>query len=303
MRIVSLLPSATEMVYALGLGDQLVGVTHECDYPRAALSLPKVVKAALDLADMTQAQIDAAVTARLREGKTLYEVDEQLLDQLAPDLILTQDLCQVCAPSGNELSRAVLTLRKKPQLIWMTPRDLKGVQDNIRVLAEATNAKLAATQLLSDWDVRIAKVKAASQKLTQRPRTFCFEWIDPVFCAGHWIPEMVRLAGGDENLGREGGESVRIPWSDVLAHQPDMILIMSCGYPMHTALEQAQLIRKLDGIADLPAARNDKIYVLDSNALYARPGPRLVDGTELLSHLITGASWTGDTNHFAKFTV
>jgi len=293
MRIVSLLPSATEMVYALGLGDALVGVTHECDFPEAAKALPPVVRPALALEGLSQAEIDAAVSARLREGKTLYEIDEKLLLDLAPDIILTQDLCQVCAPSGNELSRAVMVLPNKPKLIWMTPRTLEGVKENIRELAEAAGVQERATALFADWDQRIAVVEARGRRLPQRPRTFCVKWIDPLFCAGHWIPEMMRLAGGDEALGREGQESIRIDWQRVRDFKPERIFIMSCGYPLPQAIEQAQLIKNYEGLQDLPAVQAGEVYVVDSKAFFARPGPRLVDGAELLSHLLTGAPWHG----------
>ena len=175
MRIVSLLPSATEMVYTLGLGDALVGVTHECDFPEAVKSLPPVVRPALNLEGLSQSEIDAAVSARLREGKTLYEIDEKLLLDLDPDIILTQDLCQVCAPSGNELSRAVMVLPNKPKLIWMTPRNLAGVKENILELAQAAGVETRAVQLFADWDQRIAAVEARSNMLANRPRTFCVE--------------------------------------------------------------------------------------------------------------------------------
>jgi len=293
MRIVSLLPSATEMVYALGLGDALVGVTHECDYPEAAKSLPPVVRPALNLEGLTQSEIDAAVSARLREGKTLYEIDEKRLLDLAPDIILTQDLCQVCAPSGNELSRAVMFLPNQPKLIWMTPRNLAGVKENILELAQAAGVETRAAQLFADWDQRIAAVEARSRTLANRPRTFCVEWIDPLFCAGHWIPEMMRLAGGDEGLGREGEESIRIDWQRVRDFKPERIFIMSCGYPLPQAIEQADIIKKYEGLSDLPAVQRGGVYVVDSNAFFARPGPRLVDGAELLSHLLTGAPWNG----------
>ena len=293
MRIVSLLPSATEMVYALGLGDALVGVTHECDFPEAAKSLPPVVRPALNLEGLSQSEIDAAVSARLREGKTLYEIDEKLLLDLDPDIILTQDLCQVCAPSGNELSRAVMVLPNKPKLIWMTPRNLAGVKENILELAQAAGVETRAVQLFADWDQRIAAVEARSHMLANRPRTFCVEWIDPLFCAGHWIPEMMRLAGGDEGLGREGEESIRIDWQRVRDFKPERIFIMSCGYPLPQAIEQADLIKKYEGLSDLPAVQSGEVYVVDSNAFFARPGPRLVDGAELLSHLLTGAAWNG----------
>ncbi len=299
-RIVSLLPSATEMIYALGLEARLVGVTHECDYPPAAKALPVLVRPVLPVEHMSQSEIDAAVTARLREGKSLYEIDEQLLADLAPDLIITQDLCQVCAPSGNELTQALAHLPKKPDVLWMTPRTLQGVQDNINDLARATGAEAAAMRIIADWNARMSAVEQRGAALAHRPRVFCMEWLDPVYCSGHWVPDMVRRAGGHDALGREGADSVRIPWSDVVAFAPEIIILMPCGFTLEQALAQTGLMAQYEGLSDLPAVRDNRVYVVDANAYFARPGPRLVDGAELLSHLIAGAEWTGTGDAYRR---
>lgn len=299
-RIVSLLPSATEMIYGLGLEDRLVGVTHECDFPPAARELPVLVRPALPLENMSQAEIDAAVTARLREGKSLYEIDERLLAELAPDLIVTQDLCQVCAPSGNELTQALAHLPKKPDVIWMTPRTLAGVQDNIRELARATGAEARAARIIADWDARIAAVERRGAAVSRRPRVFCMEWLDPVYCSGHWVPEMVRLAGGHDALGREGTDSVRIAWRDVVDFAPEILILMPCGFSLDQAASQTALLASYEGLRDLPAVADGRVFVVDANSYFARPGPRLVDGAELLSHLIAGASWRGAADAFRR---
>ena len=299
-RIVSLLPSATEMIYGLGLQDRLVGVTHECDFPLAAKRLPVLVRPVLPLETMAQGEIDVAVAARLREGKSLYEIDERLLAELAPDLIVTQDLCQVCAPSGNELTQALAALPQKPDVIWMTPRTLAGVQDNIRALAAATGAQAQAAQMIADWDERLAAVERRAARLARRPRVFCMEWLDPVYCSGHWGPEMVRLAGGQDALGREGADSIRIPWSDVVAFAPEILILMPCGFSLEQALAQTGLLASYEGLRDLPAVAADRVFVVDANSFFARPGPRLVDGVELLSHLIAGAPWHGPEDAFRR---
>jgi len=299
-RIVSLLPSATEMIYGLGLQDRLVGVTHECDFPPAAKKLPVLVKPVLPLENMSQAEIDAAVTARLRDGKSLYQIDERLLAELAPDLIITQDLCQVCAPSGNELTQALAHLPKKPDVLWMTPRTLAGVRDNICDLARATGASAAAAQMIADWDVRLSAVERRGASLARRPRVFCMEWIDPVYCAGHWAPEMVRIAGGHDALGREGSDSVRIPWKDVVAFAPEVLILMPCGFSLEQALAQTGQMTQYEGLCDVPAVVQDRVYVADANSYFARPGPRLVDGAELLSHLIVGSPWNGPADAYRK---
>lgn len=299
-RIVSLLPSATEMIYGLGLQDRLVGVTHECDFPPAAKGLPVLVRPVLPLENMSQAEIDAAVTARLREGKSLYQIDERLLAELAPDLIITQDLCQVCAPSGNELTQALSHLPKKPDVLWMTPRTLSGVRDNICDLARATGASAAAAQMIADWDVRLSAVERRGASLARRPRVFCMEWIDPVYCSGHWAPEMVWIAGGHDALGREGSDSVRIPWNDVVAFAPEVLILMPCGFSLEQAHAQTGQMTQYEGLCDIPAVVQDRVYVADANSYFARPGPRLVDGAELLSHLIVGSPWNGTADAYRK---
>ena len=215
-QIVSFLPSATEIACALGLTDQLVGITHECDYPLEIEGKPVVVRSALPIETMNQREIDVAVAERMRAGHSLYQVDEKLLQELAPDLILTQDLCQVCAPSGTEVSQALNLLPKKPRILWLTPNSLEQIFANVRELGEATGRAKEAEELIATGRARLGKIAAATGSLLHRPRVFCMEWLDPVYCSGHWVPEMVRLAGGVDALSREGADSVRIPWDEVL---------------------------------------------------------------------------------------
>src|ERR1700738_2284539 len=231
-RIVSFLPSATEMICALGLGDRLLGVTHECDYPPEIVDKPIVVRSVLPIESMSQSEIDRAVTQRLRDGLSLYRVDEALMQEIAPDLILTQDLCQVCAPSGNEVSQLLKTLPSKPQILWLTPKSLEQIFDNLRELGEATGRSEMADTLITEGRVRLAKIEAATRALVSRPRVFCMEWMNPVYCCGHWVPEMVRIAGGFDKLGREGADSVRIRWDDVLEWKPEVLIVMPCGFDL-----------------------------------------------------------------------
>jgi iron complex transport system substrate-binding protein len=292
-RIVSLLPSATEMVFALGLEDRLVAVTHECDFPAAARKLPVLVKPALALEGLSQADIDTAVSARLHEGGSLYEIDETMLIDLAPDLILAQNLCQVCAPSGHELSRALTRLPKEPQVLWMSPRNLAGVRANLEDLAAATTCLAQGESLLADWELRLQAVAERAARIKSRPRVFCMEWLDPVYCPGHWIPEMVRLAGGEAVLGREGAESVRIDWGDVCAQRPEILILMPCGYTLAQGREIVGPLAQYSGWSDLPAVRDGQVWLVDANAYFARPGPRLIEGIELLSHLFAGGPFAG----------
>lgn len=285
-RSVSLLPSATEMAFALGLGDQLCSVSHECDYPPEAWSKPAVVRPALPVEHMSQPEIDVAVTEQLRQGLSLYAIDEALLRQLAPDLILTQNLCAVCAPAGNEIAEALRLLATRPEILWMTPRSLVGIFENVRDLPAATGRELAAEDLVAAAQHRLARVRSLAAAAGYRPRVFCVEWIDPVYCSGHWVPEMVDLAGGIDPLGRLGTDSVRIAWQDVLDAQPEAIVVMPCGFALDQAMLQAQQLPAFPGWAGLPAVHDGRVYVVDANAYFARPGPRVVDGCELLAHLI-----------------
>jgi len=301
-RIVSFLPSATEMVYALGLGDQLVGVTHECDYPPEAAAKSIAVRNVLPVERMTQPEIDAAVTQRMRDGLSLYQVDEKLLQELAPDLILTQNLCQVCAPSGNEVTRVLELLPRKPQVLWLTPKCVDEIFDNLLELGQATDRVNEARELIAAGRAKLDTIAALTQEVSYRPRVFCVEWLDPIYCCGHWMPEMVKIAGGIDELGRQGADSVRIPWNDVLKWQPEVLIVTPCGFNLDKVIEQAPQLSKYPGWFDLPAVRNGRVFAVDANSYFARPGPRVVEGTELLAHLIHPAlfEWNGSPKAFQK---
>ena len=275
------------MACALGLADDIVGITHECDYPPEIKTKPVVVRAVLPLETMSQSEIDRAVAERIRNGQSLYEIDEQLLRELAPDLILTQNLCQVCAPSGNEVSQVLKALPNAPEILWLTPQSLNEIFDNVRELGAATGRTNEAEVLLNDCQKRIATLAAKTEGL-QRPRVFCMEWLDPVYASGHWVPELVKLAGGIDELGSERGESVRISWEQVVAWAPEVLVIMPCGFNLEQTMKQ---VWKVFGYSnspffDLPAVRNGRVYAVDANSFFARPGPRVVEGAELLAQLI-----------------
>jgi iron complex transport system substrate-binding protein len=301
-QIVSFLPSATEMACALGLSDQLVGITHECDYPPEVSGKPVVVRNALPIETMSQPQVDVAVAQRIRDGLSLYEVDENLLKELAPDLILTQNLCQVCAPSGNEVSQAVNLLPKKPQILWLTPKSLEEIFANVRELGEATGRAKEAAELIGKGRARLDKTAAATRDLSHRPRVFCMEWLDPIYCSGHWVPEMVKLAGGVDALAHEGEDSVRISWDEVVRWAPEVLIVTPCGFNLEQVIEQTQQLPSYPGWSDLPAVRAGRVYAVDANSYFARPGPRVVDGTELLAHLIHPElfPWNGPTSAYRR---
>lgn len=290
------------MACALGLGDQLVGVTHECDYPPEVQGKPVVVRNILPIEKMSQPEIDAAVMQRMRDGLSLYQVDEKLLEELAPDIILTQDLCQVCAPSGNEVIQALKLLPKKPQILWLTPKSLEDIFANLLELGEATGRLREADELVAAGRVRLGKLAAGTRNLSHRPRVFCLEWLDPVYCSGHWMPEIVEIAGGVDALGRKGTDSVRIPWEDVLEWAPEVLVIMPCGFNLEKVIEQTPQLFQYPGWAELAAVRADRVFAVDANSYFARPGPRVVDGTELLAHLFHPQhfQWEGSQEAFRK---
>src|SRR6266542_1326207 len=301
-RIVSFLPSATEMAFALGLGDQLVGITHECDYPPEIEGKTVVVRNVLPIEKMSQPEIDVAVTQRMRDGLSLYQVDEKLLQELAPDIIMTQDLCQVCAPSGNEVSQALNLLPKKPQILWLTPKSLEEIFDNLRELGQATGRLKEAEELIAAGRGRLEKLASVTRNLSHRPRVFCLEWLDPVYCSGHWMPEMVEIAGGVDALGRRGTDSVRIPWTDVLEWAPEVLIITPCGFNLDKVIELTPQLFGYPGWSELPAVRNNRVYAVGANSYFARPGPRVVEGTELLAHLIQPElfQWAGPQDAFRR---
>jgi iron complex transport system substrate-binding protein len=286
LRIVSFLPAATEMAYALGFGNQIVGISHECDFPAEARSKPVVVRPAIALEKMSLREVDAAVSQRLRSGQSLYQVDENLLRRLQPDLILTQNLCQVCAPSGNELAVALKCLQPKPEIVWMSPHSLEEIHQNLRDLGQATGRANEAEACIAAARARLETIAARTRNLSHRPRVFCMEWADPVYCSGHWVPEMVELAGGIDALGKKGADSVRIQWQDVLDWSPEIVIFSPCGFHLAQTLQQVPHLESQPGWADLPAVRNGRVYAVDADSYFARPGPRVVDGTELLAHLI-----------------
>ena len=310
-RIVSFLPSATEIACALGLSESLIGITHECDYPPEVKSKPVVVRNVLPIERMSQGEIDRAVAERMRKGLSLYQIDEALLRELAPDLILTQDLCQVCAPSGNEVSQVLRSLPKTPQVLWMTPRSLHEIFDNVRDLGIATGRTTEAENLIDDCNVRLERLSNRMSAATTRPRVFCMEWLDPVYASGHWVPELVKIAGGVDELGSERGESVRVSWDVIAAWAPEVLAIMPCGFNLQQTMKQIWDVFGAYGsgagrsqFLELPAVKHGRVFAVDANSYFARPGPRVVEGAELLARLIHPDLFDdADSQHPTDFSV
>ena len=276
-RIVSLLPAGTEIVAALGAVDDLVGRSHECDFPPRVRELPIVSKPSLALDGLSQAEIDTAVTVHMDTGESLYVVDERILNDLAPDIVLTQDLCQVCAPSGNELSRALTSVSSKPSVLYLTPRTLDEIDENILDVGEAIGRGAEAARIVDHNRARVREWRFAAARRTHRPRVTFLEWTDPPFCAGHWVPEMIELAGGVDRLARPGADSVRVSWDDIRAWNPEVVIVAPCGFGLADAERLAR---------DLPPLGDACIVPVDANAFFARPGPRYVEGIEVLSRAI-----------------
>jgi iron complex transport system substrate-binding protein len=300
LRIVSFLPAATEMIYLLGLGDDLVGRTFECDYPEEVLEKSVVIDCAIDLFGMTPKEIDAAVGRQLSAGKSLYTVDEERLMDLAPDLLVTQNLCQVCAASGCEVSQVLKTMVRAPKIIWQTPRTFDDVLDQVSILGRETGTEAKADAWLEAAVARTQRIAAATQVLP-KVRVAFLEWVDPVFSAGHWIPRMLEWAGAEDLNSRRGTDSVKVTWEQIVDFRPEVVVVAPCGFKMSQSLKQAEHLVSNPGWGQLPAVKAGRVYAVDANAYFARPGPRLIDGVELLAHLIHPElfGWTGPPDAYA----
>jgi iron complex transport system substrate-binding protein len=279
MRIVSLVPSATEMLFALGVGDELTAVTHECDHPPRALELPKVTRDVIG-PGLAPDEIDRAVRELTAQGRAIYELDEDALGRLQPDLIVTQALCAVCAVSYDDVRAVAERLDSQPQVIALDPQTLGEVLGDVRTLAQATDAKDAGVELVQDAATRIDRVRLAV-RASEPVRVAALEWLDPVFVAGHWTPQLIEYAGGHDVLGMPGEHSEQRSWDEVRAAQPEVVVVMPCGYDADRALEEAY--DYADELASLGARR---VVAVDAAAHFSRPGPRLIEGLELLAHIL-----------------
>ena len=279
MRIASLVPSSTEMLFALGLGDRVVAVTHECDWPPEAAALPHLTRTVVP-AGLAAIEIDRSVRETVGAGRPLYELDRERLEELAPDLIVTQAVCDVCAVSYDDVVAVAATLPSRPRVLSLDPMTLDEVLADIGRLGEAAEAQPEARLLREQARRRIEAVTRAVEG-EQRPRVAAIEWLDPPFIGGHWVPEMIRLAGGDDVLGRPGERSRTAEWSEIADAAPEVAVVMPCGYDAQRSAEEAREFA--DPIAALGARR---VVAVDASAYFSRPGPRLVTGIELLGHIL-----------------
>jgi iron complex transport system substrate-binding protein len=278
VRIASLVPSSTEMLFALGLGGQTVGVTHECDFPPAATALPRLTATVMP-EGLSAGEIDAAVKEIVGEGRALYSLDEERLAELAPDLIVTQAVCDVCAVSYDDVVAVAARLPGRPQVLQQDPSSLGEVLADLDRLGAAAGIAARAATLRAGLEERLSAVRAAVAGAPTR-RVVALEWLDPPFIGGHWVPEMIETAGGVDVGGTAGEKSVEVPWERLAALAPDVVLVMPCGFYVADARAQAEEHR--ERIAALGAER---VFAVDAASTYSRPGPRLVEGTELLGHL------------------
>jgi iron complex transport system substrate-binding protein len=279
MRIASLVPSATEMLFALGLGDSVAAVTHECDFPPRASSLPHLTRTVLP-EGLDARGIDTAVKQTVGEGRALYELDEELLAKLAPDLIVTQAICDVCAVSYEDVLEVAARLPSRPRVVQQDPSTLGEMLEDVIRLGEATGMEAEAHEMRGDLEGRLAAVRAAVSG-AGKPRVIALEWLDPPFLGGHWIPEMISIAGGDDVAGPPGLKSPEVQWSEISGLGPDVVIAMPCGWYVDES--RAQAVEHWDRIAALGAGR---VYAVDAASTFSRPGPRLVDGVELLGHVL-----------------
>lgn len=298
MRIASLLPGATEIAGLVGAADELVGVTHECDYPPGVERLPKLTTSRIDPSRMSSAEIDAAVTElgsngdALTDESSIYGLRSDLLADLAPDLVLTQGVCDVCAVSMSVVERGVAGLDPAPRLISLNPSSLADVLEDLVTVGEAVGCGDEARREREALRERLARVEERVAGLP-RPRVACLEWLDPLFSGGHWVPEMVRLAGGEDALSSPGEPSARISWEHFLESEPEVVVLMPCGFNAARALSEAPALAAREGWSELPAVREGRAWAVDANSYFSRPAPRLVDGVETLARILHPEAFPG----------
>ena len=284
MRIVSLLPSATEILFALGLDREIVGVSHECDFPPRARSKTVVIHSRLPHG-ASPAEIDRLVREFVSRGDSLYSVDVQKLEELHPDLIITQDLCHVCAASPEDLGTALKRFDRRPEVLTLNPQDLGDVWRDILLVGEASCRGLQAEALVAEIGKRQGILERQLDPSTRRPRVAFLEWLEPIYAGGHWVPEMIRCAGGEDAIGGARTPSFRVHLQDVVEAKPDVLLIAPCGYSATQARQEYESLALPDQWNAIPAVQNNRVYALEASSYFSRPGPRLVTGIEILARV------------------
>ena len=286
MRICSLLPSATEVIAALGLSDELVGISHECDYPPSIKTLPIMVEPMIPPHGLASDDIDQQVHQLVASGQRLYRLKDNLLRQAQPDLIVSQDLCHVCAVTPDQLHDALRSMPHQPTVLTLNPSTVHDVIDDVIRIGDAAGRSAEGHRLARHLRDRLDAIRTRVQGLSHRPRVVCIEWLSPLYVAGHWIPEMVQLAGGQDVLAQPGSPSRVVTWDEILAAAPDVLVVMPCGFSVErTQTELFQLMQQ-PGQWHLPSDLVQHTFLVDASSYFSRPGPRLIDGIELLAALL-----------------
>jgi len=286
MKVCSLLPSATEIVFALGLGDRLVAVTHECDFPPEARHLPVVTRSTADAGDGRSREIHQHIAAARHAGSSVYTLDHDLLARLDPELILTQELCDVCAVSYDVVPQAVRRLHGPRRVLSLSPTNLDGILATIEQVGEAAGVPERGARLVADLRQRVEAVAGRARAAVRRPRVLALEWLDPPFVGGHWVPELVRLAGGSSEVGHEGRPSARVEWSRIAKDDPDVIVLMPCGFDLERTIAEFAAAELPAEWMGLRAVREGEVYAVNGSAYFNRPGPRIVEGLRILAEIV-----------------
>ena len=287
MRIVSLLPSATDIVASLGLIDRLVGRTHECDWPPGIEDVPVMTRDELDASTLRSHEIHAAVTNSIGGGSSIYALDHEALSAAQPDLILTQELCEVCAVSYPEVMQAARALQVGATVVSLEPASIEDILGHVELVGRLAGIEGRAVEVVGDLRARLDRLRAEAAEREPVP-TVCIEWLDPPFSAGHWVPEQVGVAGGRELLGEAGSKSRVAPWDAVVRARPQALIVMPCGMGIERACRELDALTTRPGWRELPAVRADRVWVVDAPAYYNRPGPRVVRGAEIIAALLHG---------------
>ena len=284
-RIVSLLPSATEIVCALRLTENLVGITHECDYPPEVVGRPVLTASRISHETMSSAEIDHAVRSNLDGHGSIYDLDEKLLAELKPDLIITQELCEVCAVSYKAVQKAAKMYVADATVVSLEPNTIGDIFENIKTVGELAGVAEKGAEAVESLQNRLDKVRAKTANLENRPRVFMLEWLEPPFAPGHWVPEQVEIAGGFPLMGEAGKKSLTTTYEAIYESQPEIIVLIPCGYYIHDIMRQLEQTRFPSNWRELPAVKNDNVWAMDASAYFSRPAPRVVDGAEILAKI------------------
>lgn len=293
MRIVSLLPSSTEIVYELGLGADLVGVSHDCDYPPDVTKKMCLTSIDIDPAKASSSVVNDWVAGKIHSGTSIYHIDQEALKKANPDLILTQELCEVCAPSFTEVKSACKILDGERKIISLEPTTVDHILDSILTIGRATGKEKKAEQLVNSLRSRIKKVEEKVSSVRVRPEVGCLEWLDPIFSAGHWVPEMVSKAGGVDRLTQPSKPSIRIDWNQIIDYDPEVLILMPCGFNLEKTIQDSKSIKRYNGWLNLRAVQNRQVFAVNGTAYFNRPGPRIVDGIEILAEILHPESVRG----------